>query len=365
MPLSLRVWGGLVFGAVLFTFLVLSHTTFTQALRSINERLTFLEWTSASSTQKTLVEDVVPTLSPQQEGLPAALRAGRASPWLPVFFRERTLGEGEREALMQADSFAIALTSDGWLVLPARALSEGRKLTDLRIGWKGKLLSPTRGVRDRSTDLLFLQVSDSNLPAAALVPKAEFERGLPLWIESTRGAYMPAHALMTAYQGSAMTVRSSDTWNKYLLLDREHTMGAVWDARGRLVGLLDGKQAGYALPAEAIRTALTSLLEQGKILRPSLGWRYVDVTDTFSLAPNALPERGALLAKMTSSTQRLLREGDLLERIERDVLDESWSLAEQLFAYTPGATVQMSGVRDGKPFSVEVRLGERVVSESL
>jgi S1-C subfamily serine protease len=60
-----------------------------------------------------------------------------------------------------------------------------------------------------------------------------------------------------------------------------------------------------------------------------------------------------------------LADGDVIERIERDILDGTADLGERLFEYRPGASVSVSGRRRKDAFQAEVTLGAEVVSENL
>jgi S1-C subfamily serine protease len=163
-------------------------------------------------------------------------------------------------------------------------------------------------------------------------------------------------------------VVSSDTWNKrFFLSGLRSTSAAVWDERGRLVGVALDDEA--LLPAEALRTALTSILAKGDIRRPSLGVTYVDTAYTYT-AQEGAPVRGAIVSldkklPANAPVRQWLRDGDVIERIERDVLDANWSLAERLAEYQATATVTVAGQRQGVPFEVRATLAERVTSEVL
>ena len=125
-----------------------------------------------------------------------------------------------------------------------------------------------------------------------------------------------------------------------------------------------------------MRSALTSLLNRGEIRRPTLGVRYVDVSETYSrVTDRAMPQKGALLraekrgalpaVAATSPAKNVLREGDVIERIDRDILDGTWTLAERVLEYLPGASVTIGGIREGKPFEARVTFGEARTSEIL
>lgn len=308
-------------------------------------------------------------------GLPAALRVGRASPTLSVF---RVDARAVDELVFSQESVApaIALTADGWLVTHAGSIPTNR-LNEMVIGWKGRLHQPERVIRDISTGLWYVKISATDLPAAALASRVDVELGEPVWLESSAQQYAPNALVRLGMATGSQATFSSDQWNRRYILANPSTasFASVWNERGQLVGFAEGSK-GEVLPADAIRTALASLLSRGEIRRPSLGVRYVDVGETYTRqVERGIPQKGALLradkraslpaVSPSSPAKQLLREGDVLERIDRDILDGTWTLAERVLEYLPGATVLVAGTRQGKPFEARVTFGDVVTSEVL
>lgn len=308
-------------------------------------------------------------------GLPAAFRAGRASPTLPLFKLDSRSKE-EFVFAQESSGLAIALTADGWLVTSGAGMTSGR-VNELVVGWKGKLYQPERAIRDTSTGLVYLKITGTDLPAAALASRSDVELGEPVWIESVSGQYAPNTLVRFGMATGSQPTFSSDQWNRRYILAYAsvHPFASVWNERGQLVGFAESGK-GEVLPADAIRTALSSLLNRGAIHRPSLGVRYVDISETYTReAERATADKGALLRgdkratlpaiAATSPAKQVLQEGDVIERIDRDILDGTWTLAERVLEYVPGATVTIAGVRQKQPFEARVTFGDVITSEIL
>ena len=306
-------------------------------------------------------------------GLPIALRSGRASPTIPVFRVDPKTASDELLFTQQSAAPAVALTSDGWVVTSFAAL-QNTKLADLAIGWKGRLYTPERGVRDTASGLAYLKISANDLPPAALASALDVELGQPVWLESMTQQYAPNTLVRHGMATGSLATFSSDQWNRrYILAHTSYApFASVWNERGQLVGFAESAK-GEVMPAEAIRTALSSLLARGEIRRPSLGVRYVDVHDTYRRDQTASAQTGALLraektmaaVSPTSPAKQLLREGDIIDRIDRDILDGTWTLAERVLTYLPGSTVALSGTRAGAPLEVRITFQDVLTSEPL
>ncbi len=61
----------------------------------------------------------------------------------------------------------------------------------------------------------------------------------------------------------------------------------------------------------------------------------------------------------------MLQDGDVIERVEHDILDGSADLGEALLEYRPATTVTFSGTRQGKPMQWTLTLGSVVTSEEV
>ena len=345
------------------------------SLDRLSQAVLRLEARVATTTRETPVEPISLQRTDVYPGLPAALRVGRASPTLPLF---RLDGRSADDLLFAAESSvsAVAVTGDGWLVTSGLGMTPAR-LGDLAIGWKGKLYTPDRVIRDTSTGLAYLKIAATDLPAAALAARVDVEIGEPVWLEAAAQQYAPNALVRLGMATTTQATFSSDQWNRRYILAAPAvgSFASVWNERGQLVGLAEGGK-GEVLPADAVRSALTSLLNRGEIRRPTLGVRYVDVSETYSRSTDrAMPQKGALLraekrgalpaVAATSPAKNVLREGDVIERIDRDILDGTWTLAERVLEYLPGASVTIGGIREGKPFEARVTFGEARTSEIL
>jgi S1-C subfamily serine protease len=306
-------------------------------------------------------------------GLPPALGVGRASPTVSVFRLDARVAT-ERLFAPERITTAVAITNDGWLVTTEAAFSAVPRLAELGVGWKGRIFTPTKGIRDRATGLLFLKIDTRDLPAAALVSRNDVEIGEPVWGERATNQYLPSMVTGLGFAATSSASLSSDQWNRRFLLDGGvlATSAPVWDARGQLIGLtLPAALGSSVIPADAIRSGLASVLSGGDIRRPTLGVRYLDLADSFSRQSMAVMTKGALLVGERNApaivaqgpAATALREGDIIERIDQDVLDGSWTLAERVLEYRPGTAVTIGGLRQGKPFETRVTFGAVVTSD--
>jgi serine protease DegS/serine protease DegQ len=145
--------------------------------------------------------------------------------------------------------------------------------------------------------------------------------------------------------------------------------GALVNTRGELVGintLLIGKVAdaegiGFAIPVNTATEVLKQLIATGHVVR---GWLGADYAFVPVAANSGLPAaaRGVQVTDVypgSPAAQAGIQPHDILLRIgEHDILDPS-DLRRYEASLKPGTRLEVSGLRNGSPFHVEVTLATR------
>lgn len=307
----------------------------------------------------------------------------RASPVATLYrkpkgttFDERLLDDGK--ALGQA----VALTSDGWFVTTAAVL-EGVRAADLVVWQNGSAFAVERGVVDRLNDTVFLKTSAQGRAPTAFAYIDDLAPGAEVWFESRPGELAPSIVLNVGDRRNPPDALSSETAGRRVLVhgasgatDRG---GAVWDPKGSLVGLVESGEGGRTriVPSSGIAASFASLLSSGDIRHAYLGVRTVDLASLrLDGARGTLPLAGAWIrddkkagkpgvARESPAAEATLRTGDVILRVERDILDGTADLGEILADYRPGASVTLRVLRDAADVDLRVTLGSVTTSEAL
>ncbi len=255
----------------------------------------------------------------------------------------------------------VVLTSDGWLVVPVQAATS-LKGASVRI--RGQMYPIVETIFDASASVLFVKIEASGLSVAAFGKGRDSRVGEQVFVATGAQEVIPSSVVSHVWPTS--TPVSSDAPNRILVLDKEVDSGSiVFNLSGDLIGLT---QAGNRLlPIEPILPSLRSLLEQQKIVHPSLGVSYVDLSHALSVsqALSRSYRNGALLYGASSvargSAAKLagLKPADILLSINGESVSESRGLDELIEQYRPGDLIQVLIDRAGETQTVEVKLGER------
>jgi S1-C subfamily serine protease len=146
--------------------------------------------------------------------------------------------------------------------------------------------------------------------------------------------------------------------------------GALVNSNGDLVGintLLIGKAAnaegiGFAIPVDTATNVLRQLIATGHVIRGWLGANYGFVPVAADSGLPAAAARGAQITDVTPGTPAALaglQPRDILLRLGDNDIRDPADLSRREAALKPGSKVEVSGLRNGVPFHVEVSVIQR------
>lgn len=153
--------------------------------------------------------------------------------------------------------------------------------------------------------------------------------------------------------------------------------GPLLNLAGQVVGVntavsREGQLIGFAIPINAARSAIQSVQEKGRVIRPFLGVRYVELNAATAKQRELSVTHGALIiagsdgsAAVTANSpaeQAGLKDGDVILEMNDRPIDENHSLARELQRYAPGTEVTLKVHRDGGDLTLNATLEEFGVS---
>ncbi|MGI9027361.1 MAG: S1C family serine protease [Candidatus Saccharimonadales bacterium] len=148
--------------------------------------------------------------------------------------------------------------------------------------------------------------------------------------------------------------------------------GPLVNLNGEVIGINtaiagDGAQnVGFAIPINDVKGLITSVLRDGKLLRPYLGVRYVTLNDDAAFEYSLETKRGAYVAPGEGGSPSIIpnspaakagiREGDIITKVNNDSINEMNSLVSLLGRHSVGDKVTLTIIRDGKDQPVDATL---------
>lgn len=222
-------------------------------------------------------------------------------------------------------------------------------------------------------DLPYLQFANSdnlNVGQTAIAignPLLEFNNSVSV------GVVSGLSRSITAGNGAGMSEQLEGVIQTDAAINPGNSGGPLLNLKGKVIGVnvavASAENIGFALPANLVKNAVNSVKEHGKIVRPYLGVRYVQVNEQIKEANKLDVDYGALvlrgekqeeLAVMPGSPadKAGLLENDIILEIDGEKLDNDTSLSRYVARKNVGDTVKLKVLSKGKEKTVEVKLEE-------
>jgi Do/DeqQ family serine protease len=290
---------------------------------------------------------------------------------VPQEQREHALGTG------------VIVSPDGYIVTNDHVVFWGKAkdievmLSDRRT-FKAKIVGS-----DRSSDLAVLKIDAGNLPVGRWGNSRDLHVG-----DTVMAFGNPFGLNFTVTRGAVSALGRSglvqDNFDHYIQTDAAinpgNSGGPLVNVKGQVVGInamivpsqgQNGEAGflgiGFAIPSNTVRHVMEDLVKTGKVSRGYLG-AYVQ-----SLSPGLAREfdvpdtSGALVQNVTPdgpAARAGLQNGDVIRKFDGQAVADAGTLTSQVTETNPGTAVALDVLRNGKPVSVKVRLGERPANDS-
>ena len=254
----------------------------------------------------------------------------------------------------------------------------------------GRRLNAVVAGRDPSNDVALLKVSGTGYTALLLSERVEPLLGQPvIAIGNALGEFrntvsvgvisglqrtIVAGGLFGGETEQLQSIIQTDA-----AINQGNSGGPLIDLRGQVVGMStavaggDAQNVSFAIPAVDLKLVLDSYKEFGRIVRPYLGVRYVQVTAQLQAARQLGSDYGVLVIGGTGSGEPAvvpgspaakagLREGDIVLEADSIKLTEDISLATIEQRKKPDTVLKLLVLQGGDRKTLEVTLQERTES---
>ena len=273
--------------------------------------------------------------------------------------REQTLGSG----------VIVSAQGQGYVLTNNHVIAQAADIQVLL--YDGRIAKATLVGADEETDLAVLKIDASNLPVIRMADQQQLRAGdVVLAIGNPLGLNQTVTMGIVSAVGRQLNSASAEDFIQTdAAINLGNSGGALINTEGELVGintLLIGKAAGaegigFAIPVATARKVLDQLITAGHVVR---GWLGADYAFVPLAANGGLPAaaRGVQVTEVTPggpAEQAGIKARDILLRIGNDDILDPADLRRREAALKPGNVVEVSGLRDGSPFHVEVTLAQR------
>jgi serine protease Do len=145
--------------------------------------------------------------------------------------------------------------------------------------------------------------------------------------------------------------------------------GPLVDAHGEVVGIntfiISGSGsfagAGFAIPSQIVRASADAIIKNGSVHHGYLGLSMNDVTPDNAGFFNLPDATGAIVSEVTPGSPAAragLKNGDVLRELNGKKIDNGSALQVAVSETSPGTAIDLGILRDGKPETIHVTVGE-------
>ena len=229
---------------------------------------------------------------------------------------------------------------------------------------------------DKLTDLAVIKVNEHNLPAIAWGNSSNLHPGQTVLAFGSPFGYFQfsvtrgiISALNRPNPYTDDPRKPGDFIQTDAAINPGNSGGPLVDSRGELIGIntfiITGSGsfagAGFAIPSQMVRSVADEIIKNGVVHHGYLGISMNDVTPENSSFFNLPDATGAIVSSVTPDSPAGLaglKSGDVLRGLNGKKIVNGGQLQVAVSQVSPGTTISLEILRDGKPQTVSVKVGE-------
>lgn len=274
------------------------------------------------------------------------------------------------------------ITNDGLILTNKHVVSDANAEYTVFTS-DGKSYSAKILATDPDNDLAVVKIDATGLPVVELGDSDKVEIGE--WVIAVGNALAEFHNTVTVGVVSAkdrkITASSGGSSEQLTGLFQTDTAinagnsgGPLVNLKGQVIGIntavaTNAQNIGFAIPINSAKKAIDSVKKTGKIIRPMMGVRYVNITKELAKANNLASDQGALVYKGKNAGEVAVvsggpadkagvKEGDIILAINGEEINENNPLNKIIQNFNPGDEVELTILRNGEQKKVKLKLAE-------
>ncbi len=273
-------------------------------------------------------------------------------------FRSSALGSG------------VIISKDGYLLTNNHVVQEADSikvtLFDNR-EFTGKVVGT-----DPKTDVAVVKIEADNLPAAILGNSDNLKTG-----QLVMAVGIPFGLSHTATVGVISAVGRSNVgiadYEDFIQTDAAinpgNSGGALVNIKGEVIGINTAifstsggyMGIGFAIPSNMAKTVMESIIKNGKVIRGWLGISIQDLNPQLAKSFGLSEAKGALVSEVLKdgpAAKAGLKRGDIISEFNGKAITSATELKNQAAGASPGTTVAIKIIRNGKTMDLSLTMGE-------
>jgi serine protease Do len=292
------------------------------------------------------------------------------------FFGPQGPGRGDHPSaqIQHGIGSGIIISPDGYIVTNQHVVdgaTQIRVTLDDRRVFTGKLIG-----EDKLNDLAVIKINADHLAAIPWGDSARLHPGQTVLAFGSPFGYF--HFSVTRGIVSALNRpnpftddprKPGDFIQTDAAINPGNSGGPLVNARGELIGINtfiisnsgSFAGAGFAIPSQIVRASAEAIMKSGSVHHGYLGISMNDVTPENAGFFNLPDASGALVSQVSPdspASRAGLKSGDVLRELNGQKIVNGSALQVAVSQIAPGSAISLGILRDGKPESIKITVGE-------
>ncbi len=282
----------------------------------------------------------------------------------------------------ESSGTGIIISSNGYIITNKHVIPEGNTSVSI-VRSDGTVVNEVTVVgRDPLNDIAFLKIDNAdNLPAAQLGDSSNITIGqgviaignaLGRFQNTVTGGIISGIGRPLTAGSGEDAERLEDLFQTDAAINPGNSGGPLVTLDGKVIGINtaiaeEAEGIGFAIPINAAKGLIKTVIKQGEVARAYLGVRYVTLSPEIAEARNLSVKQGAYISDAEEQDAVVdggpadkagIRAKDIITKVNAIAITDRQSLAGLLAQYVPNDTVTLTIIRDGKTEQIKVSLGE-------
>ncbi|MBN8808159.1 MAG: Do family serine endopeptidase [Sphingomonas sp.] len=284
-----------------------------------------------------------------------------------------------REGQSLGSGFVIS--PDGYIVTNAHVITAANrgKVESITVTLFNRKEYTARVIgSDTSSDLALLKVDATNLPFVKFGDSSRARVGD--WVIAIGEPFGLGGTVTAGIISALNRVTGAGAYDRFIQTDaainKGNSGGPMFDMNGNVIGInsqiyspSEGSVGiGFAIPAEAAKPIIETMMKGGKIQRGYLGVSRQPVDDDIASSLGIPKDRGEIIGKVEpgqAADKAGVKQGDVVVAVNGQEVNSQQNLSYLVANMAPGSIARLDVIRDGKPLRLNVTVGTRPSEEEL
>ncbi len=283
--------------------------------------------------------------------------------------KEGRRGQQLKTVPTEAQGSGFFISADGYIVTNNHVVDDASAVEVVTDG--GETLNAKVIGTDKQSDLALIKVETAQTFPFVTLAKETPQIGE--WVVAMGNPFGLGGTVTAGIISAENRDIGESPYDDFLQIDapinRGNSGGPTFNLKGEVIGVNtaiyspSGGSVGIAfdIPASTVEAVIPQLQKSGHVTRGWLGVQIQPVTKDIADSLGMKDAKGALIAVPqpdSPASAAGLKSGDVIIAINNESVKDARSLARKIADLAPGSEVSLSILRDGRPETVSLRIGQ-------